>query len=413
MATEKKTATHSQMTEGKRSIVRQLIQEYAPKTALDIQDALKDLLGSTLKEMLEAEMDNHLGYSKSERSDNSNSRNGYKTKQVRSSMGELSIEVPQDRESTFQPQVVQKRQKDISEIESKIIAMYGKGFTTNQISETVQDIYGFDVSDGFISDVTDRILPRIEEWQNRPLCACYPIVYIDAIHFSVRDNGMVKKMAGYVVLGVNSEGMKEILTIEVGENENSRYWLGVLNGLKNRGVQDILILCSDGLSGIKEAIAAAFPKTEQQRCIVHMIRNTLKFVNYKDRKQFATDLKSIYLAPNEQTALKALEAVNAKWTPHYKTSMKRWYDNWDAITPIFKFSLEVRRVIYTTNAIESLNSSYRRINRQRSVFPSPVALMKALYLATTQVTRKWTMPVKNWGGIISELSIMYPDRIPE
>ena len=393
MATEKKTATHSQMTEGKRSLVRQLIQEYAPKTALDIQDALKDLLGSTLKEMLEAEMDNHLGYSKSERSDNSNSRNGYKTKQVRSSMGELSIEVPQDRESTFQPQVVQKRQKDISEIESKIIAMYGKGFTTNQISETVQDIYGFDVSDGFISDVTDRILPRIEEWQNRPLCACYPIVYIDAIHFSVRDNGMVKKMAGYVVLGVNSEGMKEILTIEVGENENSRYWLGVLNGLKNRGVQDILILCSDGLSGIKEAIAAAFPKTEQQRCIVHMIRNTLKFVNYKDRKQFATDLKSIYLAPNEQTALKALEAVNAKWTPHYKTSMKRWYDNWDAITPIFKFSLEV--------------------NRQRSVFPSPVALMKALYLATTQVTRKWTMPVKNWGGIISELSIMYPDRIPE
>ena len=413
MATEKKTATHSQMTEGKRSLVRQLIQEYAPKTALDIQDALKDLLGSTLKEMLEAEMDNHLGYSKSERSDNSNSRNGYKTKQVRSSMGEFSIEVPQDRESTFQPQVVQKRQKDISEIESKIIAMYGKGFTTNQISETVQDIYGFDVSDGFISDVTDRILPRIEEWQNRPLCACYPIVYIDAIHFSVRDNGMVKKMAGYVVLGVNSEGMKEILTIEVGENENSRYWLGVLNGLKNRGVQDILILCSDGLSGIKEAIAAAFPKTEQQRCIVHMIRNTLKFVNYKDRKQFATDLKRIYLAPNEQTALKALEAVNAKWTPHYKTSMKRWYDNWDAITPIFKFSLEVRRVIYTTNAIESLNSSYRRINRQRSVFPSPVALMKALYLATTQVTRKWTMPVKNWGGIISELSIMYPDRIPE
>ena len=413
MATEKKTATHSQMTEGKRSLVRQLIQEYAPKTALDIQDALKDLLGSTLKEMLEAEMDNHLGYSKSERSDNSNSRNGYKTKQVRSSMGELSIEVPQDRESTFQPQVVQKRQKDISEIESKIIAMYGKGFTTNQISETVQDIYGFDVSDGFISDVTDRILPRIEEWQNRPLCACYPIVYIDAIHFSVRDNGMVKKMAGYVVLGVNSEGMKEILTIEVGENENSRYWLGVLNGLKNRGVQDILILCSDGLSGIKEAIAAAFPKTEQQRCIVHMIRNTLKFVNYKDRKQFATDLKSIYLAPNEQTALKALEAVNAKWTPHYKTSMKRWYDNWDAITPIFKFSLEVRRVIYTTNAIESLNSSYRRINRQRSVFPSSVALMKALYLASTEVTRKWTMPVQNWGRIISELSIMYPDRIPE
>jgi len=410
---EKKPVHKVVMTEGKRQIIQQLLQEYDIESAEDIQEALKDLLGGTIKEMMEAEMDDHLGYEKSQRSDSDDYRNGYKEKSVNSSFGSMRIDVPQDRKSTFEPKVVKKRQKDISEIDQKIISMYAKGMTTRQISDTLMDIYGFEASEGFISDVTDKLLPQIEEWQNRPLDEVYPVLFIDAIHYSVRDNGIIKKLAAYVILGINCEGKKEVLTIEVGDNESAKYWLSVLNGLKNRGVQDILILCSDGLSGIKEAIAAAFPKTEQQRCIVHMIRNTLKFVNYKDRKQFATDLKSIYLAPNEQTALKALEAVNAKWTPHYKTSMKRWYDNWDAITPIFKFSLEVRRVIYTTNAIESLNSSYRRINRQRSVFPSPVALMKALYLATTQVTRKWTMPVKNWGGIISELSIMYPDRIPE
>lgn len=283
--------------------------------------------------------------------------------------------------------------------------------TTTQISEIIEDIYGFEVSEGMVSDITDKLLPRIEEWQNRPLSAVYPIVFIDAIHFSVRDDGIIRKLAAYVVLGINEDGHKEVLTIEVGENESSKYWLSVLNSLKNRGVKDILILCSDGLSGLKEAIQTAFPATEHQRCIVHMVRNTLKYVANKDMKEFAKDLKSIYTASDEKAAAKRLNDVTEKWKGKYPCAMNRWHENWDVITPIFKFSADVRTAFYTTNAIESLNSSYRRLNRQRSVFPSPQALLKALYMATFEATKKWTMPIRNWGKVRGELSIMFPDRL--
>lgn len=410
---EKKPVHKVVMTEGKRNIIQQLLQEYDIETAEDIQDALKDLLGGTIKEMMEAEMDDHLGYQKSERSDSDDYRNGYKSKRVNSSYGSMDIDVPQDRKSTFEPQVVKKRQKDISDIDQKIISMYAKGMTTRQISETIEDIYGFETSEGFISDVTDKILPQIEDWQNRPLDEVYPILYIDAIHYSVRDNGVIRKLAAYVILGINTEGKKEVLSITVGDNESSKYWLSVLNELKNRGVKDILIICADGLSGIKEAIAAAFPKTEYQRCIVHQVRNTLKYVPDKDRKAFAADLKTIYHASDEEKARLALDRVTEKWTTKYPNSMKRWYDNWDAITPIFKFSPDVRKIIYTTNAIESLNSTYRKLNRQRSVFPSDTALLKALYLATFEATKRWTMSIRNWGQVYGELSIMYDGRLPE
>ena len=410
---EKKPVHKVVMTEGKRNIIQQLLQEYDIETAEDIQDALKDLLGGTIKEMMEAEMDDHLGYQKSERSDSDDYRNGYKSKRVNSSYGSMDIDVPQDRKSTFEPQIVKKRQKDISNIDQKIISMYAKGMTTRQISETIEDIYGFETSEGFISDVTDKILPQIEDWQNRPLDEVYPILYIDAIHYSVRDNGVIRKLAAYVILGINTEGKKEVLSITVGDNESSKYWLSVLNELKNRGVKDILIICADGLSGIKEAIAAAFPKTEYQRCIVHQVRNTLKYVPDKDRKAFASELKTIYHASDEEKARLALNRVTEKWTVKYPNSMKRWYDNWDAITPIFKFSPDVRKVIYTTNAIESLNSTYRKLNRQRSVFPSDTALLKALYLATFEATKKWTMSIRNWGQVYGELSIMYEGRLPE
>ena len=347
------------MTEGKRNIIHQLLEEYDIQSAEDIQDALKDLLGGTIKEMMEAEMDDHLGYEKSERSDNDDYRNGYKHKQVNSRYGSMEIEVPQDRKSTFEPQVVKKRQKDISDIDQKIIS------------------------------------------------------YIDAIHYSVRDNGVIRKLAAYVILGINTEGKKEVLTISVGDNESAKYWLSVMNELKNRGVKDVLVICADGLTGIKEAIAAAFPKTEYQRCIVHQVRNTLKYVPDKDRKAFATDLKTIYQASDEKKALAALDRVTEKWAPKYPNSMKRWKDNWDAISPIFKFSATVRKVIYTTNAIESLNSTYRKLNRQRSVFPSDTALLKALYLATFEATKKWTSTIRNWAQVYGELSIMYEGRLPE
>ena len=413
MAKKKEYYKPGPMTEGKRNIIRGLLQEYNIESAADIQEALKDLLSGTIKEMMEAEMNEHLGYEKSERSDSDDARNGYKSKRIMTSYGGMEIEVPQDRKSTFEPRVVKKRQKDISEIDRKIISMYAKGMTTRQISDTLVEIYGFEASEGFISDVTDKLLPQIEEWQKRPLSEIYPVIFIDAIHYSVRDNGIIRKLAAYVILGLNCDGRKEVLSIQVGENESSKYWLSVLNELKNRGVKDILILCADGLSGIKEAIAAAYPSTEYQRCLVHQVRNTLKYVADKDRKAFAKGLKTIYNAPSEQEGRKALDEVKAAWEEKYPRAMNRWYDNWDVISPIFKFSSDVRTVIYTTNAIESLNSAYRRLNSQRSVFPSDTALLKALYLATFEATKKWTMPVKNWGKVYGELAIMYEGRLPD
>ena len=399
------------MSEGKKNIIAELIEEYDIRTAKDIEDALRDLMGGTIQEMLEAELDEHLGYSSYERSDNSNYRNGRKTKKIRGNLGETEIEVPQDQDGTFEPKVVKKRQKDISGIEQKIISLYAKGMTTRQISDTIEDIYGFEVSDGMVSDITDRLLPQIEDWQNRPLDEVYPIVFIDAVHFSVRDNGQIRKLAAYVILAVNLTGHKEVLSIHIGENESAKYWLGVLNELKNRGVKDILVICADGLSGMKEAVNAAFPQTELQRCNVHQVRNTLKYVGAKNKKEFSNDLKTIYHAPSEDAALEQLERVTEKWEKDYPNAMKSWYKNWDVISPIFKFSADVRKVIYTTNAIESLNSGYRRLNKQRSVFPSDTALLKALYLATHEIAKKWTMSLRNWGIVLGELEIMYLDRL--
>ena len=401
------------LNENKKNIIAALIDEYNIETAEDIQEALKDLLGGTLKSMMEAEMDEHLGYESYERSNNPNYRNGTKTKTVRGNFGEIELAVPQDRDSTFEPKVVKKRQKDISDIDQKIISMYARGLTTRQISEQIEELYGFECSEGFISDVTDKILQDITDWQNRPLDDIYPILFIDAVHFSVREDHIIKKLAAYVILGVTLDGRKDVISLQIGENESSKYWLGVLNDLKNRGVKDIMIICADGLTGIKEAINTAFPKTEYQRCIVHQVRNTLKYVPYKDKKAFATDLKSIYLAPNEQQGHENLERVTEKWSEKYPNALKSWEQNWDVLTPIYKFSSDVRKVIYTTNAIESLNSTYKKLNRQRSIFPNDTALLKALYLATLQATKKWGQPLRNWAKVYGEFSIMYEGRLPD
>ena len=404
-------AKRRRMSEEKKNIIATLIQEYDIQTADDIQEALKDLLGGTLEEMLQAEMTEHLGYDEYERSENGNSRNGTKPKSVISKHGEIGISVPQDRDSSFEPKIVGKRKRDISGVESKIIAMYAKGLSTRQISEHIMDIYGFEVSEGFVSDVTDRLLPQIEEWQQRPLAEIYPIVLVDAVHYSVKTEGIVKKLAAYVVLGIDLEGHKDVLGLYIGANESSKYWLSILNELKNRGVQDILIFCADGLSGMKEAVNTAFPKAEYQRCIVHQVRNTLKYVGHEFKKEFAADLRAIYHAPNEDAGRKKLDEVTKKWEQHYPNSMKSWNTNWDVICPIFKFSAAVRKVIYTTNAVESLNSTYRRLNRGRSVFPNETALLKALYLATMEAVKKWTMPIHHWGKVLGELEIMYEDRL--
>ena len=401
------------LNENKKNIIAALIDEYDIETAEDIQEALKDLLGGTLKSMMEAEMDEHLGYESYERRNNPNYRNGTKTKTVRGNFGEIELAVPQDRDSTFEPKIVKKRQKDISDIDQKIISMYARGLTTRQISEQIEELYGFECSEGFISDVTDKILQDITDWQNRPLDDIYPILFIDAVHFSVREDHIIKKLAAYVILGVTLDGRKDVISLQIGENESSKYWLGVLNDLKNRGVKDIMIVCADGLTGIKEAINTAFPETEYQRCIVHQVRNTLKYVPYKDKKAFATDLKSIYLAPNEQQGHENLERVAEKWSEKYPNALKSWEQNWDVLTPIYKFSSDVRKVIYTTNAIEILNSTYKKLNRQRSICPNDSALLKALYLATLQATKKWGQPLRNWAKVYGEFSIMYEGRLPD
>ena len=412
MAKKKEVYKVKPLNENKKNIISALIEEYDIETADDIQEALKDLLGGTIKSMMESEMDEHLGYENYERSDNDNYRNGTKRKTVRSNYGEFQIDVPQDRQSSFEPKVVKKRQKDISGIDQQIISMYARGLTTRQISEQIKEIYGFECSEGFISDVTDKILQEIDDWQNRPLDDIYPVLFIDAVHFSVRDDNRIRKLAAYVILAITLDGKKDVISLQIGENESSKYWLGVLNDLKNRGVKDVMVICADGLTGIKEAINAAYPDAEYQRCIVHQVRNTLKYVSYKDMKNFASDLKTIYLAPNEQQGYDNLQRVKERWDEKYPNAMKSWEQNWDILTPIFKFSADVRKVIYTTNAIESLNSTYKRLNRQRTVFPNDKALLKSLYLSTLQATKKWTQPLRGWGKVYGEFAVMYEGRIP-
>ena len=401
------------ITPEKKELIRNLISEYNITSAKDLQEALKDLLGDTIQNMLEAELDEHLGYEKYESTEEakSNYRNGYTSKTLKSSVGQVEIDIPRDRNAEFEPKIVPRYKRDISEIENKIIAMYARGMSTREINEQIQEIYGFEVSAEMVSKITDKILPEIEEWQKRPLGEVYPIVFIDAIHFSVKNDGIVSKKAVYIVLAIDIEGQKDVIGIYVGENESSKFWLSVLKDLKNRGVKDILILCADALSGIKDAINAAFPNTEYQRCIVHQIRNTLKYVSDKDRKEFARDLKRIYTAPNEKAGYDQMLEVSEKWEKKYPAAMKSWKSNWDVICPFFKYSEELRKIMYTTNTIESLNSSYRRINKSRTVFPGDQSLLKSIYLATVKITSKWTMRYKNWGLILGQLQIMFEGRI--
>ncbi|WP_369011709.1 IS256-like element ISCth4 family transposase [Acetivibrio thermocellus] len=401
------------ITPEKKELIRNLISEYNITSAKDLQEALKDLLGDTIQNMLEAELDEHLGYEKYESTEEakSNYRNGYTSKTLKSSVGQVEIDIPRDRNAEFEPKIVPRYKRDISEIENKIIAMYARGMSTREINEQIQEIYGFEVSAEMVSKITDKILPEIEEWQKRPLGEVYPIVFIDAIHFSVKNDGIVGKKAVYIVLAIDIEGQKDVIGIYVGENESSKFWLSVLKDLKNRGVKDILILCADALSGIKDAINAAFPNTEYQRCIVHQIRNTLKYVSDKDRKEFARDLKRIYTAPNEKAGYDQMLEVSEKWEKKYPAAMKSWKSNWDVICPFFKYSQELRKIMYTTNTIESLNSSYRRINKSRTVFPGDQSLLKSIYLATVKITSKWTMRYKNWGLILGQLQIMFEGRI--
>lgn len=395
-----------------KEILKLIQDNYDIKTAQDLSSALKDMFKGALQEMMNAEFDSSMGYSKyDKKSEKTNYRNGSTKKTLKSEFGEFEFETPRDRNGEFEPQIVPKNTRDVSGIEDKIISLYSRGLTTREINEQIQDLYGIEVSATMVSNITDQIIPEIKEWQERPLDEVYPFVFIDAVHFSVREDNRVVKKAAYIVLGINSEGFKEILGIWIGENESAKYWLGVLNELKQRGVKDILIMCSDNLTGIKEAINTAFPKTIQQRCIVHMIRNSVKYVNYKDLKEFTKDLRQIYTSANEKKAYEKLQEIKNKWKDKYLTSFKTWEENWDAICPFFQFSDYIRKIMYTTNTIESLNRQFRKYTKTKSVFPTDMSLMKCLYLSTKNISKKWDQAYRNWGTILSELSIMFDGRI--
>ena len=391
-------------------IAKMLIEEYQPQSAQDIQEALKDLLGDTMEELLKAELDEHLDYEYGEKPLSLNTRNGSSKKTVRSSYGNIDLNIPRDREGTFEPQSLKKYEKDISNIENQIISMYGKGMTTRDISSHIKDIYGFGISETMVSKITNKILPTIEEWQNRPLEKIYPMVFLDAIHYHVRENNIVVKKAVYIALGYNLEGFKEILGMWVGENESSKYWLLVLNQLKERGLEDILIVSTDNLPGFTQAIEAVYPKAEIQKCIIHQIRNSTKYVSYKDIKELMKDLKAVYKAPTEDLALTNLGVFEEKWDKKYPMCVSSWKNNWAELSTYFKYPDGIRKLIYTTNAMENFNRQLRKVTKNKTIFPNDYALQKSLYLAMVDASSKWTSRIRGWDQILSQLSIFFEGR---
>ena len=383
----------------KREKLTALLQQFDVNSMQDINDLFKDMIGAFLENGLEGELDDHLGYTKYDYRNKStdNCRNGTSSKKLKSSYGEIDIDVPRDRKAEFEPELVKKQQTSISgDIEEKIISMYAKGMTTSDIESHIKEIYGLSVSDSTISRITDKILPVVREWQNRPLESVYPVVFLDAVHFHVRSEGQIIKKAVYVAIGLTENGIREVLGMWVGENESAKFWLSVLNSLKNRGLEDILIACVDGLTGFNDAIEAAYPKTEIQQCIIHQIRNTTRFVYYKDIKELMGDLKEIYAAADEQAALQALDAFDSKWSTKYPKTAKSWKDNWATLSTYFKYPQEVRTLIYTTNIIEGFNRQLRKVTKSKSVFPTDDSLLKMLYLAMIDITKKWTGRRKDW-----------------
>ncbi len=393
--------------------IKQLIKDHNLKTAGDVHNMLKEMFGKTLQQMLEAELENELGYSKYNTKDKKtgNSRNGHSAKKVRSDLGEVELSVPRDRDGEFDPIVVKKHQRDVSGIEDQIISMYAKGMTVRDIQDHLQNIYGIETSPTLISNITDKILPVIREWQIRPLQEIYTVVFLDAINYKVKLEGQVINKAAYMVLGVDLDGKKDVLGIWIGENESAKFWLNVLNELRNRGVKDILIISVDNLSGISDAIAACFPETQIQKCIVHQIRNSTRFVSYKDIKEFTTDLKYVYRAVTEEEGLMKLDEFETKWGVKYPMAIKSWRRNWPEIATFFKYPPEIRKIIYTTNIIEGYHRQLRKVTKAKSIFPSDEALLKMLYLATMDVMRKWTIRFPNWGLILAQFLIYFEDRL--
>jgi len=396
---------------------KELIREYLSKTpnnSLDFSALIKEMIGQMLESSLDSELEEQLGYSKydSRNKATDNSRNGYSKKTLKSSSGEIDINVPRDRNNEFEPQIIRKNQSSISQdFEEKVTSLFAKGMTLSDIKVHVADMYDFDISESSISRITDKILPIAKEWQDRPLEKTYAVVFMDAIHYNVRSEGRIIKKAVYIAIGINMDGMKEVLGMWVGENESAKFWLLKMEELKNRGVNDILIICVDGLTGFSNAIAAVFPNTEIQQCIIHQIRNTTRYVSYKDIKELMIDLKKVYKANTEDIALFELDNFEEKWKKKYPQIALSWKSNWANLATYFKYPQEIRTLIYTTNTIEGFNRQLRKTSKSRSVFSTDDSLFKLLYLATVDITRKWTGRRRDWGIIYSQLQIFFEERL--
>lgn len=400
----------------RRSKIRELLDMSNITSMDDIQNLFKETIAEFMEDGLETELDDELGYSRYDycNKNTENSRNGHSSKTLRTSFGDVEVAVPRDRKGEFEPQLLKKNQTSISQdIEEKILSMYAKGMTTGDIEAHIQDIYGVNVSDTTVSRITDKILPVAKEWQQRPLEAVYAVVFLDAIHYHVRSEGHIVKKAVYIAIGIDLDGHKDVLGMWVGENESAKYWATVLNSLRNRGIEDIFIACTDNLCGFSTAIEAVFPKTEIQNCIIHQIRNSSKYVSYKDLKALMADLKAVYAAVDEDAALMALDTFSEHWDKKYPTISQSWRENWANLSTYFKFPQELRRLIYTTNAIEGFNRQLRKVTKAKSVFPTDESLFKMLYLAMMDITKKWTGRRQDWSMIHAQLAIYFEDRMPD
>ena len=381
------------------------------KTQEDLANFQKMLTKITIETALNAELDEHLGYEKHQANSNPNSRNGYSRKTVITDKGEIEVETPRDRDGSFTPKLVKKQQTRFASMDDKILSLYAKGLSTRDIVATFKEMYDADVSASLISKVTDAVMDHVTEWQSRPLEAVYPIVYLDCIVVKIRQGKQVTNQAVYLALGVTLEGHKELLGMWISENEGAKFWLNVLTELKNRGVQHILIACVDGLKGFPDAIEAAFPDAQIQLCIVHMVRNSLKFVPWKDYKAVTADLKLIYQSATEEEALAALDAFSERWDGKYPQISRSWKTHWQNLNTIFKYPADIRRAIYTTNAIESLNSVIRKAIRKRKLFPTEESARKVIYLAISEASRKWTMPIRNWRQALNHFIIEFEEQL--
>lgn len=408
------------MTAAKRIASPDLIDQLLagcqnPEDPIGVHGLLKQLTKAVVERALQAEMAVHLGHDKHEPVANTkgNTRNGISRKTLKGEFGELPIEIPRDRQGCFEPQLIPKHQTRWTGFDDKILSMYARGMTVREIQGHLEEMYGTEVSPSLISSVTDAVIEEVKAWQSRPLDALYPIVYLDCIHVKVRDNGAVRVKAVYLALGIGLDGEKELLGIWIAQTEGAKFWLHVVTELKNRGVQDIFIACVDGLKGFPEAIETVFPKTAVQLCIVHMVRYSLSFVSWKLRKEVAADLRAIYTAATAEEAERQLAAFEAKWGEDYSSIVQSWRRNWARITPFFDYPPEIRKVIYTTNAIESVNMSLRKITKNRGSFPSDEALLKLFYLAIQNISKKWTMPIRDWKAALNRFTIQFEERMPQ